>query len=40
MHDIFVMTLENDNMQKVMNDPEERFDLLMAEWMFGDLFVG
>ncbi|XP_068619916.1 UDP-glucosyltransferase 2-like [Battus philenor] len=34
------MTLENPNMQKILNDPNERFDLIIGEWMYNDLYAG
>nr|WMP40226.1 UDP-glucuronosyltransferase UGT40AY2 [Tuta absoluta] len=33
-------TLHNANFQKFMNDPNEKFDLIIIEWMFTDVFSG
>lgn len=34
------MTLENSDVQKIMNDPKEEFDLIIGEWMYYDLYSG
>ncbi|CAK1594071.1 unnamed protein product [Parnassius mnemosyne] len=40
MKEISIKTLENPNMQKILNDPKEKFDLIIAEWMFNELYAG
>ncbi|XP_068619572.1 UDP-glucosyltransferase 2-like [Battus philenor] len=34
------MTLENPNMQKILSDPNEHFDLIIGELMYDELYVG
>ncbi|XP_049885625.1 UDP-glucosyltransferase 2-like [Pectinophora gossypiella] len=33
-------TLENENMKKFINDPNEKYDLIIIEWMFTELYTG
>ncbi|CAG9793374.1 unnamed protein product [Diatraea saccharalis] len=36
---IFNMTFHNDNVQKLLRDPKEKFDVIIAEWMFNELYA-
>lgn len=33
-------TLENPNMRKLLTDDNEKFDAVVAEWMFNDAYAG
>uniref|UniRef100_A0A2A4K0I8 UDP-glycosyltransferases domain-containing protein n=1 Tax=Heliothis virescens TaxID=7102 RepID=A0A2A4K0I8_HELVI len=33
-------TIQNENVQKVLSDPNEKFDLVIAEWMMSELPAG
>ncbi|XP_013166242.1 PREDICTED: UDP-glucuronosyltransferase 2B10-like [Papilio xuthus] len=33
-------TLKNKSVQKLLNDPSESFDVIVAEWMFNDVYCG
>lgn len=33
-------TLKNDAVQRLLNDPLETFDIVVAEWMFNDIYCG
>ncbi|XP_073959119.1 UDP-glucosyltransferase 2-like isoform X1 [Choristoneura fumiferana] len=33
-------TLMNDQVQRLMHDPKEQFDVVIVEWLFSELFVG
>lgn len=33
-------TLLNKEVLKLLNDPSEEFDLVIAEWMFNDIYCG
>lgn len=40
MDKVAKMTLENENVQKLVNDRSEHFDMVIAEWMFSELYAG
>lgn len=40
MRSMATMTLENSDVQKMMNDPNEEFDLIIGEWTYYDLYSG
>ncbi|XP_063832458.1 UDP-glucosyltransferase 2-like [Ostrinia nubilalis] len=40
VYDIANQTLWNDNVQKLMHDPNEEFDLVIAEWLYTELYCG
>lgn len=40
MKSVLVMTIENHDVQKLLNDPTEEFDVVIVEWMFLDLLSG
>ncbi|CAK1594073.1 unnamed protein product [Parnassius mnemosyne] len=40
MRELSIITLEHVNMQKILNDPKEKFDLIIGEWMFNELYAG
>ncbi|XP_075984662.1 UDP-glucosyltransferase 2-like [Anticarsia gemmatalis] len=33
-------TVENPNVQKLMNDPKQEFDLVIVEWLFSEVTIG
>lgn len=33
-------TIHNDEVQKIMMDPNEQFDAVIAEWMYSELYAG
>jgi hypothetical protein len=33
------MTFHNPNVQKLCKDPKEHFDVIVAEWMFNELYI-
>lgn len=33
-------TVLNENVQKMLNDPKQTFDAVIAEWMFSELYSG
>ncbi|KAJ8709288.1 hypothetical protein PYW07_009114 [Mythimna separata] len=33
-------TVENEGVQKLLNDPKEQFDAVVVEWLYGDIFAG
>ncbi|XP_068619918.1 UDP-glucosyltransferase 2-like [Battus philenor] len=38
LREVSVLTLEHDNVQKLISDPKQQFDLVIAEWMFNELY--
>ncbi|XP_049866947.1 UDP-glucosyltransferase 2-like isoform X2 [Pectinophora gossypiella] len=34
------ITFENVNVQKLINDPNQKFDLVIVEWMFSEIYAG
>ncbi|CAK1594070.1 unnamed protein product [Parnassius mnemosyne] len=38
--EVCIRTLENLNMQNILNNPKEKFDVIIAEWMFNELYAG
>lgn len=38
MNHIAGTTVEHENVQKVLGDPTQNFDLIIAEWMFSELY--
>ncbi|KAJ8711847.1 hypothetical protein PYW08_008801 [Mythimna loreyi] len=40
MTEITKHTISNAGVQKILNDPKENFDVVIAEWMFSDLPAG
>ncbi|KAJ8709290.1 hypothetical protein PYW07_009116 [Mythimna separata] len=40
MLDIVKKTIIHENVQKLLNDPKEQFDVVIVEWMFGDIGAG
>lgn len=34
------VTMENENVKKFINDPKQEFDLVLAEYMYGELYAG
>ncbi|XP_060805983.1 UDP-glucosyltransferase 2 [Amyelois transitella] len=39
-YDFHKRTLDNENMTKFLSDPREKFDVVLIEWFFSDLFAG
>jgi hypothetical protein len=35
-----INTYLNANVQKLINDPKEEFDLVIVEWIFTELYCG
>lgn len=33
-------TFENENVQRLLNDPKAEFDVMVAEWMFNEVYCG
>ncbi|KAJ0172131.1 hypothetical protein K1T71_012104 [Dendrolimus kikuchii] len=33
-------TMENENVQKFIKDPKQQFDVILAEWMYSELYSG
>ncbi|KAJ8711848.1 hypothetical protein PYW08_008802 [Mythimna loreyi] len=40
MSEIVQKTITHENVQKLLNDPKEQFDVVIVEWMFGDIGAG
>lgn len=40
MLDIHNATYHNPNVQALLDDTSEQFDLVIAEWMFSELYAG
>ncbi|XP_075985046.1 UDP-glucosyltransferase 2-like [Anticarsia gemmatalis] len=40
MLDMMRMTIENPNVQNLLNDPKEQFDAVIGEWMFSEAVAG
>ncbi|XP_026332313.1 UDP-glucuronosyltransferase 2B1-like [Hyposmocoma kahamanoa] len=40
MYTVSKSTLINKNIQKLLNDPKEEFDVVIAEWMFNEIYSG
>ncbi|XP_072933227.1 UDP-glucosyltransferase 2-like [Epargyreus clarus] len=40
MYNITRIALEDKEVQKLLHDPREHFDLVIAEWMFNDMYSG
>ncbi|XP_059051819.1 UDP-glucosyltransferase 2-like [Achroia grisella] len=38
--DLFEMTVKNPNVVKLLNDTNQRFDVVISEWMFNDAYSG
>ena len=35
-----VNNIENPNVQQLLNDPKETFEVVISEWMFSELYSG
>lgn len=40
MKNITIATLENPNIKAVLGDKNQKFDLVLAEWMFSETYSG
>ncbi|KAJ8709291.1 hypothetical protein PYW07_009117 [Mythimna separata] len=40
MVEVVKSTVENEGVQKLLNDPKEQFDAVVIEWMFSDVIAG
>ncbi|XP_072933214.1 UDP-glucosyltransferase 2-like [Epargyreus clarus] len=40
LNELSSMTLQNPGVQKLLNDPNEKFDVIIAEWMYNDVYSG
>lgn len=40
MYTLSKVTLMNKNVQKLLHDPKEEFDVVIAEWMYNELYSG
>lgn len=34
------MTLQNPRVQTILNDPNEHFDVVIAEWLYDEIYAG
>lgn len=34
------LTLENENVQRLLNDPKQSFDVVIAQWVLNELYSG
>lgn len=40
MDNLWINTVQLDVVQKLLNDPNEKFDVVVAEWLYSDLVSG
>lgn len=40
MNAVEMNTYQIENVSKLLNDPEQKFDVVIAEWMFTEICVG
>lgn len=40
MYTVSNFTLMNENVQKLLHDPKEEFDVVISEWMYNEIYSG